>query len=301
MFPTIKLRKPLHSANGQSASVVSVISIDQVHQQKEEFEAFCLKIKAELDASNCYKITIVETGYLKRHYLRLDTQYRFSDDADKVAMKLGEEWIEKQRYALDILPQEALEIISWKEVLEGKKSEEDKSFDEYLAMIERDYEMDKHFKNLVDNISQKYANKLLKQYDKNGEQSLQACLKAAKDYLLEESSIIFKLVHYDFTRQVYPGAGNAALRYIYRKYFGKTNLLPWIQYDIVSPFSVNKPKQLQTSTSPFFQPASNENNQYGAIIEQITSLFEKLSEEESSSIIEKLYQQSCIKIMENKK
>jgi hypothetical protein len=47
MLPTIKLCGHLHRSSGQSASAVTIISIDQIHQQGIEFEAFCLKINEE--------------------------------------------------------------------------------------------------------------------------------------------------------------------------------------------------------------------------------------------------------------
>lgn len=97
MPPAIKLKKHLHSADGKTASVLTIISIDQTYQQKEDFEAFCLKMNEEYKAGHCHKVTIIETGYLKRHYLALDSQYSSHKEAAELAViKLGEEWRKKK-------------------------------------------------------------------------------------------------------------------------------------------------------------------------------------------------------------
>ena len=214
MLPTIKFRGHLHRSSGQSASAVTIISIDQHYQQGDKFRAFCRAINEEYEKKNLIKLTVAETGYLKRHYLRLDKNYSSSEEADLAAMQLGETWIKEQLsslYSLNV----PIEIISWKDLLEGQVSPADKPFEEYLTMVEETYKTDKVFIRDVDRLSKKYAEKLSARYNPKQEEVLKkACLGAAKNYLFEESSIIFKLIHRGFNAQLYPGNGNAALRYI---------------------------------------------------------------------------------------
>lgn len=293
MLPLIKLKGHLHTADGKSASVVSVISIDQAYQKKEEFEAFCLKLNAEFDARNCHEVTIIETGYLKRHYLRLDPNFKSLEEADLAAVQLGKDWVEQQQSSIDQLKMPA-KVLSWKGILEARVGKVDKPFSDYLAIVKNDYENDKCFHNHVERLSKKYAEKLAERYNPNNEKNLsEKCLTAARDYLLEESSIIFKLVHYGFTRQLYPGSGNAALRYIYKKYFGKTNPLPWIEYIIQYP-NVEKKFILKDSNSPFFQAATNKNEQSSTIKKNIKLQLNQLREEERIEFIYELYD-NCTK------
>jgi hypothetical protein len=99
------------------------------------------------------------------------------------------------------------------------------------------YKTDTSFKIEVDQLSRKYGDKLSQKYNPEKDENLdRACFEAAKEYLLEESSIIFKLIELEFKAQFYPGNRNAAMRYIYNKHFGK-DVLPWIRYDIIYPCS----------------------------------------------------------------
>src|SRR5438552_8119173 len=103
MLPTIKFRSHLHRSSGQSASAIMIISIDQLYQQGDDFKAFCLAINEEYEKRNVIKLTIVETGYLKRHYLRLDKNYSSTEEADLAAMQLGESWVKEQLSSLYLL------------------------------------------------------------------------------------------------------------------------------------------------------------------------------------------------------
>ncbi|WP_218813604.1 hypothetical protein [Rickettsiella endosymbiont of Dermanyssus gallinae] len=276
MLPTIKFRGHLHRSSGQSASAVTVISIDQHYQQGDKFKAFCQAINEEYEKRNLIKLTIVETGYLKRHYLRLDKNYSSTEEADLAAIQLGETWIKEQLsslYSLNV----PVEILSWKEIIESQIGEEDKLFSDYLSKIENDYTSDSIFKNHVNTISNKYAEKLSVKYRSNGLENLdEACLKAARDYLLEESSIIFKLVHRGFNCQLYPGNRNAALRYISKKYFSETNPIPWVRYEIKYPSDV-KEKKLNHAASFFFE---NTDISKQEIKNKITELLSSLVNEE---------------------
>lgn len=287
LLPNIKLCGHLHRSSGQSASAVTIISIDQSHQQDLEFEAFCLKINEEYDEKNLTQFTIIETGYLKRHYQRLDPTYSSIETADLSAIQLGKEWIDQQQASIDKLKLTP-KIISWKEILETQVGEEDKPFSEYLSKIEADYKTDKVFRHHVDSISQKYAEKLALKYNPTEEKHLnEACLKAARDYLLEESSIIFKLIHRGFTSLLYPGNGNAALRYVHRKYFGETNPMPWLRYDIKYPKQVKK--ALKESESTFFQSSSASNTLKTK--RHIKKLFTELPELERLGLLQELNQE----------
>lgn len=271
MLPTIKFRSHLHRSSGQSASAVMIISIDQHYQQGDEFKLFCSAINEEYEKKNLIKLTIVETGYLKRHYLRLDKNYPSIEEADLAAIRLGETWIKEQLsslYSLNV----PVEILSWKDLLEGQVNSTDKPFAEYLAITEETYKTDKVFIRDVDRLSKKYAEKLSNRYNPHQETSLnKACLDAAKNYLLEESSIIFKLIPRGFNAQLYPGTGNAALRYIYKKFFGETNPIPWIRYDIREP-SATKEKKLKKSTSLFFESSTNSADSSQEVKNKVSSL-----------------------------
>lgn len=289
MLPAIKLRGHLHRSNGQIASALTIISIDQSHQQGIEFEAFCLKLNEEYAEKNVAQLTIIETGYLKRHYQRLDAKFSSIEKADVSAIALGEDWVNQQQSSLDKLTL-PFKIMSWKEVLETKNGETDQSFSFYLSRIESDYVTDKVFRNHVDKISKKYAEKLASKYNPEGDaEKNQACLKAAKAYLLEESSIIFKLVHHGFTSLLYPGSGNAALRYVHRKYFGESNPMPWLRYDIQYP-KHEKQTQLKNSKSIFFQESAVDDNLKDK--NYIKKLFDELPERERLSLLQELTQAS---------
>ncbi len=295
MLPVIKLKKHLHSADGKSASIVTIISIDQMYQQNEAFEAFCLKLNSEFEAGNCHKVTIIETGYLKRHYFRLDTNFKCLDEIDLAAIQLGNLWVERQKTLINKLKM-PINLLSWKEILETQVCKEDRPFSEYLAIVENDYINDKCFYNHVKKLSEKYSEKLSKRYNPNNDKLLaEKCQKAARDYLLEESSVIFKLVHYSFTHQLYPGAGNAALRYIHRKYFGKDNPLPWVEYKIQYPnFGANL-KTLKDSGSFFFQAGSCKNDQSYNLKKNIILQLDKLEKIERKEFIIELYEKNCQK------
>ncbi len=289
MLPSIKLRGHLHRSSGQSASAVTIISIDQTHQQGVEFEAFCLKINEEYKERNLTNLTIIETGYLKRHYLRLDTQFSSIEEADCAAMQLGLDWKNQQQSSLDQLKLPC-EIISWKEIIESQAGEKDVPFSKYLAKIEADYKTDKVFRNHVNTISKKYAEKLAAKYNPERLEYLyEACFKAARDYLLEESSIIFKLVQRDFSCQLYPGTGNAALRYIQRKYFGEKNPMPWLRYDIQYPKQEIR-VHLKESESFFFNNTSPGNNLKHK--NHIKKLFIELPQAERLNLLQELAQET---------
>jgi hypothetical protein len=130
----IKLRGHLHRSSGQCASAVSIISIDQHYQQGDKFKAFCLAINEEYEKKNLNKLTIVETGYLKKHYLRLDKCYSSVDEADSAAIQLGESWAEKQQSSLDLL-EIPNKVISWKDLLETQANAKAKPFSEYLCWV----------------------------------------------------------------------------------------------------------------------------------------------------------------------
>ena len=285
MLPIIKLRGHLHNSFGKSASAVTIISIDQTHQKGIEFEAFCLAINEEYEKKNLVKLTIVETGYLKRHYLRLDKSYSSTSEADLAAIRLGENWVKEQLSSLYSL-KVPVEILSWKDIIESQIGEEDKPFTDYLSKIENDYTSDSIFINHVNTISEKYAEKIAVKYNPNGLKALnEACLKAARDYLLEESSIIFKLVHRGFSYQLYPGNRNAALRYIAKKYFREINPIPWVRYDIKYPSDI-KEKKLNPSPSLFFENADVSSQETkNKITELLSSL---LNEEKISFLTEQL-------------
>jgi hypothetical protein len=212
----------------------------------------------------------------------LDSTFSSTEEADLSAIQLGKDWVSQQQASIDKL-QLTPKIISWKELLETQVSEEDKPFSEYLLKLEEDYKTDKVFRNHIDTISKKYAEKLADKYNPEGNKFL----KAARDYLLEESTIIFKLVHRGFTSLLYPGNGNAALRYVHRKYFGETNPMPWLRYDIQYPRQEKK-AALKESASSFFQASSASNTL--KIKKHIKKLFAELTELERLNLLQDLNQ-----------
>lgn len=92
-------------------------------------------------------------------------------------------------------------------------------------------------------------------------------------------------MHYDFTHQLYPGAGNTALRYVYRKYFGKNNPLPWVKYDVKTQDNSYK---LKSSQSCFFKEI-NTHHQINNIKKNIRLDLDKLQIEERIKFIHELH------------
>ncbi|BBB14946.1 uncharacterized protein RVIR1_04330 [Candidatus Rickettsiella viridis] len=276
MLPIIKLRGHLHTSSGKYASAVSIISLDQSHQQGIEFEAFCLAINEQHEKGNISKLTIIETGYLKRHYLRLDKNYCITSEADAAAIQLGKNWVKEQLSSLHLLKM-PVEILSWQEIIDS----------DFLSKVKNDSISDNIFIGHIKTLAEKYAEKLEVKYNPNGLASMkEACLKAARAYLVEESSIIAGLKRRGFDFQLYPGNRNAALRYIAKKYFSGTQSIPWIRYDIKYPSLELKEKKLNPSASLFFEKADASTQETkNKIVELLSSL---LNEEKFYFLTEQL-------------
>jgi hypothetical protein len=216
--------------------LLTVISIDQIHQTGDDFVKFCELIKKE--KSKIAKLIIVLTGYLKRHYIALEQGISL-EDAGVKALELDNEWKEKNKVALNTLPID-YECISWEPLVKQK------DFKEGHKLVESDYGTDtnpckdERLKKIVDEIVVSFAGKKYSRYEENKMNiDYSKCQNAVKQYLLEESAMNFAFINLGADFITYPGKPNPAYNYVYKKYFcktntyysGKINPLPWIHYE----------------------------------------------------------------------
>jgi hypothetical protein len=222
---------------GGKASLLTVISIDQAYQQGEKFKAF---IELVNDTPEIEELIIVQTGYLKRFYTRLNPKLNV-DEADRAAEQLGQDWVVGQKKYMEFL-KKPYQIISWKKVLEFSEHDNNEDYLKFSKIVKNDYECnDEAFKDKVDKLSNSYAKKLLDEWQiKAVTLDYNRCFQASRNYLLEEGSIIYQLVKLAKKLNIafitYPDRSNPALKHIYDKYFCNNDslpkdLLPWVQSD----------------------------------------------------------------------
>ncbi|WP_218814504.1 hypothetical protein [Rickettsiella endosymbiont of Dermanyssus gallinae] len=236
MSKVAKFKDSIEHPKKNSVCLLTVISLDQDYQQGESFNAFCQLLNQEYELNKrVNKLIILETGYLKRHYIRLDATLSI-EDANEKARQWGKEWIKSHKVHLEGL-QIPYEIKSWEEITRrGSLDEKDTSFSSHIARIKRDYEKeDDRLKHLVNTLSRSYAFKLVDEWDRRGVKiKFDICFQAAKNYLLEEGTIIFELIKLGADYIIYPDRSNPVLKYIYKKYLMETDPLPWKRYQIIT-------------------------------------------------------------------
>lgn len=233
MSKLAKFKDSIEHLQKNSICLLTVISIDQEYQQGESFKAFCRLVNQEYELNKrIHKLIVVETGYLKRHYIRLDPNLIIEEALEK-AQKAGEEWVKMHKPYLDELSI-PYEIRSWEEITTCTLGEQSDSFYEQVDKIKNDYEKeDDRLKDLINALSRSYAFKLVDEWDRKGiKLKFDACFQAAKNYLIEEGAIIFQLIKLGADFITYPDRSNPVLKYIYKKYLADIDPLPWKRYQV---------------------------------------------------------------------
>ncbi len=199
-----------------------VISIDQIHQSGLELQKFCNLVNDNKDRIS--KLTLIETGYLKRHYIQIKESLT-EEEANKKSKEVGQEWANDNKNFISNL-EIPYELVTWQSLVEDEEFKE-----KHLKTLD-DYQNDPVFKKIVDEVAGNYAKKFYKNAkESNIKTTYDDFFDASKKYLIEESTIAHKLVKMgDF--QAYPGRSNPAVSYIYKKYFGESDPLPWVRYRI---------------------------------------------------------------------
>jgi len=221
--------------------IVSVISMEQPSQTGEKFKAFVEQINIVHQKRGLKKLVIILTDFLQRHYVELNTNLK-SSEVEKLANKKGVDWKRENRkfltFSLDLNIN--FEIISWEKLLNQH------DFKEALDRVKNLYKIDEKFKNIIDKLSNHYAEKLNCRFKSLENSSLpETFFKAAKNYLLEESAIWGPLLKLNFDFITYPGSKNEAVEYTYTKLFQSPGcILPWLRYSFEKKNSSFLPKKL---------------------------------------------------------
>lgn len=248
-------RDSIYHKNKNKINLLMVVSIDQIHQSGSDFQKFCNLVNENKDRIN--NLVIVETGHLKRHYIRIK-QATSLENAAIIGQEAGKAWVSENKLALNTL-EIPYQIVSWQSLVE------DSEFKEKLLLTVKNYQEDSIFKKIVDEVGGNYAKKFYLQLKELGiTSSFDECIEAAKDYLIEESTIAHKLVKMgDF--QAYPGRSNPAVSYVYKKYFGESDPLPWVRYrtDIKEKHSKNGPLLKSETGIDRFEVTGKNGNQNG--------------------------------------
>lgn len=192
------------------------ISMKQTHQSGEELHAFINEIGKY---TNIKKIIFVITDYLHRHYVQLE--YGFTPEkSGEESEKMGEVWMQDNKFILKNLTSVELEIVKWKSLIENSNlSNEDIPFVNCLKTVQKYYNKDAYFHQLVDVYSKKFGNKYYNRL--KDKVTLELCTQTARDYFLEESAIILKFISLKFDIMTYPGECNQGISYVYDQCFGK--------------------------------------------------------------------------------
>lgn len=235
MLKSAKFKDSIEHPKKNAVCLLTVISVDQSYQQGDNFKAFCELLNREYELNKrVSKLLVLETGYLKRHYLRLDPQLSI-ETADDKAREWGQDWAKRHKLYLEEL-QIPYEIKSWEEITKNSFSDKKEiDFSYHLNNIKNDYEKeDPRLKELINALSRGYAIKLVDEWDRKGVKlEFDLCFQAAKNYLLEEGAITFELIKLGADYITYPDRSNPVLKYIYKKYLMGTDPLPWKRYQII--------------------------------------------------------------------
>lgn len=216
-----------HNPYKKNISIVTVISMNQPSQTGVKFEAFVKQLNLIHKKHGVKKIIIVLTDFLQRHYIALNNKLDFSE-ISKLSNEKGKSWINENRKSLTFYLNVQINfvILGWKNLYARN------DFSETLNKVENLYQKDVKFRDIVDKISDKYANKLfLKEKNFQNNLNVQNFFDAAKSYLLEESAIWGPIFNMGVDFITYPGRKNEAIDYTYAKLFQSKNCsLPWFRY-----------------------------------------------------------------------
>jgi hypothetical protein len=235
MYKLAKFKDSITHPTKNSICLLTVISVDQEYQQGESFKAFCHLLSQEYELNKSInKLIVVETGYLKRHYIRLNPKLNI-EEATAKAKHWGAEWVKKHKLYLEKLPV-PYEVKSWEEIIRPLTNTNEINFSNHLNKIKNDYEKeDDRLKDLVNALSRNYAFKLVDEWEREGiKLKFDTCFQAAKNYLIEEGAIIFELIKLGADYITYPDRSNPVLKYIYKKYLIETDPLPWKRYQVIN-------------------------------------------------------------------
>ncbi len=217
----MKMKKAKFQGNVQSLKkaqcILMGISMKQTHQSGEKLRAFVNEIKKY---TNIKKVIFVITDYLHRHYVQLEAGLSL-DKAGEEAEKMGEDWIQLNEANLKDLSPVELQLVKWKSLIEDSNQAKDTPYAHCLSEIERYYREDSGFQQIVDRYSNEFGKKHYNRLKNREDITLETCQKAAKNYFLEESTIILKFILLKFDVMTYPGKCNQGISYIYNKCIGK--------------------------------------------------------------------------------
>jgi tRNA-dependent cyclodipeptide synthase len=193
------------------------ISMKQTHQSGGELQAFINEIKKY---TNIKKVIFVITDYLHRHYVQLEAGLPL-EKAGEDAERMGEAWMQLNEASLKDLSPVELQLVKWKNLIEDSNQAKDTSYTDCLSKTEHCYREDTVFQQIVDQYSNEFGEKHYNRLKNREGITLEACQQAAKNYFLEESTIILKFISLNFDVITYPGKCNQGISYIYNKCIGK--------------------------------------------------------------------------------
>lgn len=251
MSKLAKFKDSIEHPKKNAVCLLTVISVDQDYQQGESFRAFCQLLNQEYELNKrINKLIVVETGYLKRHYIRLDPSLS-TENATNKAKQWGEDWVKNHRVYLETL-KIPYEVKRWNEITKGTLIDKNEmSFAVHVDKIKTDYEKeDNRLKDLINTLSRSYAFKLVDEWDRKGTKlNFDACFQAAKNYLIEEGAIIFELIKLGADYITYPDRSNPVLKYIYKKYLIETDPLPWKRYQIINTQALESSSNVKSNVN----------------------------------------------------
>jgi hypothetical protein len=202
------------------------ISMKQTHQSGEELNAFVHGIN---HYPNIKKVILVITDYLHRHYVQLEGHNSLEDSGEE-AEKMGEAWMECNKSILEELSTVVeVQIIKWRDLIEdSNQTSEDIPYSNCLSTVQRCYSQDFYFQQIVDVYSEKFGKKYYDRLTESRENTLEACILAAKNYCLEEIANSLKFISLKFDVMTYPGDCNQGISFIYNRCIRKPlNFIPY--------------------------------------------------------------------------
>lgn len=165
------------------------ISVGQPYHEGEKFSALTGWIQRHFDSA-----TVNVCDSLQRHNLRLIGLSPFN--ALNKAIDLGDEWIERNKQALSILPN--LKIIRWDD---WKK---EKEWDDGLEASLHAYRHDPNFSKLIDSKALEFWNRRSKR-DNLSETLKDDFLSSSRNYMLEEVAVGVVMAKDKSVADIYPG------------------------------------------------------------------------------------------------
>ncbi len=210
--------KAVVQAFSQSSCVI-LISVGQLPHESKKLEA-TLKVINDNFAS----CAVAVCDSLQRHSLQLGTN--LSDmEAYNLSNKLGEEWIERNKIALESISI-SYDVFRWDEWL----NKED--YQKYQDIIQDSYANDLEFKSAMDITVENFTSRFQKR--QQIPLDVQTIKSASLKYLIEECAIIMLMWQsrkYNYI--IYPGTILPVLDKTHKKFVlpNHANLLNWIKVD----------------------------------------------------------------------